>query len=222
MKRFSILLIALLSGCAHKALPSNFVALSAVAPTVQQDMRYHTSENFVGRPIAGYPNGICVLTKQAADAVLRVQAELHKKGLGLKVFDCYRPQKAVNDFVVWSKDVRDQKMKSEYYPRVDKAEFFELGYVAAKSGHTRGSTVDLTVIDLKTGKQLDMGGEFDFMDERSHPTCQTITPEQYRNRMMLRELMLQNKFKPLATEWWHFTLEKEPFPDTYFNFEVSK
>lgn len=144
-----------------------------------------------------------------------------KDGLGLKVFDGYRPQITVDEFIRWSKDSNDQKMKTQYYPNINKADFFKLGYVATKSGHTRGSTVDLTIVDLKTNQELDMGTHFDFMDELSHPFNHSVTIKQYQNRQRLNQIMTKYGFIPLNTEWWHFTLKNEPFIDTYFNFPVK-
>lgn len=213
------------TGYANPMLPEDFVYLKDIAPTIQQDIRYADSDNFVGKPLTGYEDPLCILTKPAAEALLKVQEELNKKGLGLKVFDGYRPQMTVDEFILWSKDSTNQKMKKEYYPRVNKADFFTLGYVAAKSGHTRGSTVDLTLIDLKTAQELDMGTHFDFMDELSHPFNPNVTQEQFKNRQYLNQVMSQHGFIPLNKhdiEWWHFTLKNEPHPDTYFNFPVKK
>jgi len=205
-------------------LPNNFVYLKDVVPSIREDIRYATYHNFIGRPLPGYENPICILTKPTALALLKVQNELNKKCLCLKVFDCYRPQMTVDEFIRWSKDIHDQKMKSDYYPNVNKADFFKLDYAAERSGHTRGSTVDLKIIDVKTNQELDMGTHFDFMDELSHPFNRSVTKKQYQNRQLLNYVMAQYGFIPLNekdTEWWHFTLKDEPFPDTYFNFQVS-
>lgn len=221
-----ILFLNLIVGCissvyASQKLPTDFVYLSQAAPSIQQDIRYGTANNFIGKPLVGYENSVCILTKPAADALLEVQKELSIKGLGLKIFDGYRPQMTVDQFVVWSRDSHDQRMKNAYYPRVNKADFFKLGYVAAKSGHTRGSTVDLTIIDLKSKNELDMGTHFDFMDELSHPDNHAVTQTQYNNRQILASVMEKYGFVPVETEWWHFTLRNEPFPNTYFNFPVK-
>jgi len=209
---------------AAQILPENFVYLKSIAPTIQQDIRYATHNNFIGKPLPGYEQQICILTLPTAKALVKIQNELRAKGLGLKVFDGYRPQMTVNEFIRWSKDKYDQKMKSQYYPDVDKADFFKLNYVMAKSGHTRGSTVDLTIINLKTNQELDMGTAFDFMDELSHPFNINVTAEQYQNRQLLNQIMSKNGFIPLKnqdTEWWHFTLKNEPYPDTYFDFIIK-
>lgn len=205
---------------AMQILPKDFVYLHKIAPSIQQDIRYATSNNFVGRPLPGYLNQVCILTKPTALALLKIQEELNKQGRGLKVFDGFRPQMTVDEFVRWSKDSLDQKMKTEYYPNVDKADFFKLHYINEKSGHTRGSTVDLTIIDLKTNQELDMGTYFDFMDELSHPTNKNVTLQQYENRQLLNKLMIKYGFVPLETEWWHFTLSNELYPNTYFNFMI--
>lgn len=209
---------------AAQMLPKDFIYLIEIAPSIQQNIRYATSNNFIGKPLSGYESPVCILTKPTAQALSKVQQELNQQSLGLKIFDGYRPQMTVNEFIGWSKDSRDQKMKAEYYPNVNKADFFILGYVAEKSGHTRGSTVDLTIIDLKTNKELDMGTPFDFMDELSHPFSQAVTEKQYQNRQLLNNLMSKHGFISLNqqdTEWWHFTLKNELFPDTYFNFPVK-
>ncbi len=206
-------------------LPQDFVYLKDIAPTIQQDIRYAENNNFVGKQLAGYESPVCIVTKPTAFALFKIQEDLNRKGLGLKVFDGYRPQMTVDEFIAWSKDSNDQKMKQEYYPHVNKADFFKLGYVAAKSGHTRGSTVDITIINLKTHQELDMGTHFDFMDELSHPFNLKVSEKQYQNRQLLNQLMSQYGFIPLNqqdTEWWHFTLKNEPYPDTYFNFPIKK
>jgi D-alanyl-D-alanine dipeptidase len=206
------------------ALPAGFVYLKEVDSSIIQDVKYFTDDNFIGRPIKGYEAAECILTQEAAHALSKLQQALLSQHLSLKVYDCYRPQIAVNDFIAWIKDTSDQKMKKDYYPNVNKADFFKLGYVAEKSGHTRGSTVDLTMIDLKTNKELDMGTQFDYMDELSHPFNRSVTSEQYQNRQLLNQAMTEYGFCSLTqhdTEWWHFTLKNEPFPDTYFNFFVA-
>ncbi len=204
------------------ALPDGFVYLKIIEPTILQDIRYAGADNFLGRSVAGYEAATCILTRAAAEALKKTQAWLRQKKLGLKVFDGYRPQMAVDDFVKWSKNAADQKMKTLYYPLIDKADVFKLGYVMEKSGHTRGSTVDLTLVQLNDQNELDMGTRFDFLDELSHPSSRGVTDEQYTNRMLLREAMVEHGFRPIVTEWWHFTLRDEPFKDTYFNFPVKE
>jgi zinc D-Ala-D-Ala dipeptidase len=205
-----------------EARPRGFVDAAAVVPGLALEMRYAGSNNFVGRPIDGYEAPVCVLTRQAARALADVQADLARFGLGLKVFDCYRPARAVADFAAWARDLNDEARKAEYYPNVDKTQLFALGYIAERSGHSRGSTVDLTVIDLATRAEIDMGSPFDLFDTRSWPTDQTVTAAQRANRLMLQAVMRAHGFKPLEQEWWHFTLEREPFPRRYFDFVVGR
>lgn len=203
------------------ALPEGFVYLKDVEPSIQQDLKYLSDDNFLGRPVKGYIEPKCILTVEAANALKQIQAELKPQGLGLKVFDCYRPQTAVNDFITWSEDASDQKMKARYYPHIDKKDFFTLGYAGKKSSHTRGSTADLTIIRLDDNSELDMGTVFDFMDPLSHPNNKDVSKTAYENRMKLADLMIKNGFDPYPLEWWHFTLVNEPFPDTYFDFLIE-
>lgn len=214
--------ISLSVGCAtaEEARPDAFVDARTLVPGLVAEMRYAGPHNFVGRPIAGYEAPVCLLTRQAAERLAVVQAELAAFGLGLKVFDCYRPARAVADFVAWSRDLDDQAHKQEFYPRVEKAELFALGYLAERSGHSRGSTVDLTLIDLASGAELNMGGPYDLFDTLSWPSEQGIAPAARANRMLLQRVMTAHGFRPIAEEWWHFTLNDEPFPDTYFDFPV--
>ncbi len=201
--------------------PDDFIYVKQLIPSLKQDIRYFTHNNFVGRPIQGYKKPVCILTTSAANALLKVQTELSKKNLGLLVFDCYRPQMAVDDFIQWSQNPHQQQMKNSYYPHIDKTDLFRLNYIACRSGHTRGSTVDLTIIDLNTQQTLDMGTTFDFLDPLSHPANRDISPEQFKNRMLLQKLMVKFGFTPIKTEWWHFTLSNEPYKNTYFNFFVE-
>jgi len=208
------------------ALPKGFVYLKDVDPTIIQDMRYATDNNFIGRPIKGYHAPQCILTREAARALSKLQQQLRQQSLGLKVFDCYRPETAVKDFVAWSQDFTDQKMKQDYYPNINKSDVFKLNYVAEKSGHSRGSTVDLTIVHLqlhsiKDPVEIEMGTHFDFLDKTSHPLAENVTRKAHYNRLLLQHLMQEHGFKPIDTEWWHFTLVDEPFPDTYFDFSVA-
>ena len=200
---------------------SDFVLLSEAVPDAILEIRYYSTYNFVGERINGYERPVAYLTKKAAAALREVSDELVEKGYRLKIFDAYRPQRAVNHFAEWAKDVDDTKMKEYFYPEEDKSVLFEKGYINAKSGHSRGSTVDLTLFDMKTEKEVDMGGTFDYFGLKSHPDYKGVTPRQYENRMILREAMMNHGFKPLAEEWWHFTLKDEPYPDTYFDFPVK-
>ncbi len=217
------LVACMLAGCATPAIADGrdgFVDAASVAPGLVVDMRYFGSENFIGRPIAGYEVPVCLLTKEAGDALARVQAKLKPFGLGLKVFDCYRPQRAVADFVAWAKDPADQTRKAIQYPNVDKSRLFELGYIAERSGHSRGSTVDLTLVDLASGAEIDMGSGYDLFDTKSWPSDQTVSAQARANRLELLAAMTGEGFRPLKEEWWHFTLNGEPYPDTYFDFVV--
>ena len=198
----------------------HFVRISDIIPDVILEIRYYSTYNFVGQRIDGYLAPTAMLTRQAADSLKVVSDELKARGYRLKIYDAYRPQCAVDHFVRWAADVPDTLMKRYFYPDVDKSRLFELEFIMEKSGHTRGSTVDLTLFDMDAGKDVDMGGPFDWFGEESHPDYTGITPEQFANRMILRDAMLRHGFKPLDSEWWHFTLKNEPFPDTYFNFPV--
>jgi D-alanyl-D-alanine dipeptidase len=216
------LVLSLLGGISM-SLPMGFVYLDEVDPTILQDIRYFSENNFVGKRIKGYEAPRCILTREAAVALQKIQSHLRTLNLGLKVYDGYRPERAVQEFVDWSQDVSDQKMKADYYPNVDKADFFRLEYVASPSTHSRGSTVDLTIVHLKAdGAPVDMamGTHFDFMDETSHPLNPTLPIECRQNRLLLRNLMQNAGFAPVETEWWHFTLKNEPFPHQTFNFVV--
>ena len=213
--------------CADKAIKlsddaSGFVVLTDVVPDAILEIRYFSTYNFVGDRIDGYLQPTALMTKEAAQALKLVSDDLKKKGYRLKIYDAYRPQRAVSHFVRWAKDFTDTRMKSYFYPELEKNVLFPLGYIAEHSGHSRGSTVDLTLFDKTTEKEADMCGTFDFFGKLSHPDYKKITKKQYRNRMILREAMLARGFKPLAEEWWHFTLKDEPYPDTYFTFPVSE
>ena len=198
----------------------HFVKISDVIPDVILEIRYYSTYNFVGTRIDGYLSPTALLTQEAADSLKAVSDDVIKLGYRLKIYDAYRPQCAVDHFVRWSKDAGDTLTKRYFYPMLDKPVLFEQDYIMEKSGHTRGSTVDLTLFDMTTEKEVDMGGTFDWFGEESHPDYTGITPEQFANRMILRDAMLRHGFKPLDSEWWHFTLKDEPFPDTYFTFPV--
>ncbi|MBQ7984513.1 MAG: M15 family metallopeptidase [Bacteroidales bacterium] len=200
----------------------DFVNLAQAVPDAILEIRYYSTYNFVGSRIEGYREPVALLSKQAAAALKKASDELVQLGYRLKIYDAYRPQKAVDHFVRWSKNIEDTLMKRYFYPDLDKSVLFAQEYIAEKSGHTRGSTVDLTLFDMTTEKEVDMGGTFDFFGEQSHPDYKkTLTDEQYSNRMLLRNVMIKHGFKPLDSEWWHFTLKDEPFPDTYFDFDVK-
>ncbi len=215
---------ALLSAPAYAQNPderSGFVNIQEVSPGIAIEVRYFSAENFVGEPISGYRDAVILMTSEAATALAAVQSDLAPFGLGLKIFDAYRPQPAVDHFVRWGRDLTDQRMKDRYYPEVNKENLFRDGYIAERSGHSRGSTVDLTLVDLDSGVELDMGTPWDFFGTESWPDSMAVSAQQRTNRLLLRTLMLQHGFRPLTTEWWHFTLNDEPYPETYFNFPVE-
>jgi zinc D-Ala-D-Ala dipeptidase len=224
--------------------PRDFVALDRVDPTILQDMRYATRYNFVGRRIAGYREPVCLLTRKAARALHRAQTALRRDGYSLKVYDCYRPTRAVDQFARWAANAGDQRMKREFYPRVDKRRAFELGYIAHRSGHSRGSTVDLTLVRLPARSQaawdgrlrsciasyrhrfrdngVNMGTGYDCMDPRAHTLHGAFKGRAHANRLRLRRALQRVGFAPYDKEWWHFTLRGEPYPQRYFNFPVTR
>ena len=197
-----------------------FVSLTEAVPDAILEIRYFGTYNFVGERIDGYLAPTALMTREAADSLKAVSDDVMRLGYRLKIYDAYRPQCAVDHFVRWASDVADTTMRRYFYPDVDKSRLFIEGYIAEHSGHTRGSTVDLTLFDMASEKEVDMGGTFDWFGLESHPDYRDITEEQFANRMILRQAMLRHGFKPIEEEWWHFTLKKEPFPDTYFTFPV--
>ena len=230
MKKAFIVLLALclltgaLPALAEAALSddaSDFVLLSDAVPDAILEIRYYSTYNFVGERIDGYEEPLALLTREAAEALRGASDELAAMGYRLKIFDAYRPQKAVTHFMNWALDPADVRMKDYFYPELEKNVLFSRGYIAERSGHSRGSTVDLTLFDMTTEREVDMGGTFDYFGALSHPDYADITEAQYENRMLLRNVMLKHGFKPISTEWWHFTLAKEPYPDTYFTFPVN-
>ncbi len=203
------------------SLPEGFVYVDELIPDAILEVRYFSEDNFVGSRVDGYLSPRVILTVEAAEALAEVADELRELGLVLKLFDGYRPQEAVNHFIRWAEDVEDQKMKEKYYPQVDKIDVFKLGYIAKRSGHSRGSTIDLTLVDIITGEELDMGSGFDFFGEISHHGTDKISEEQFQNREILKNAMLKHGFELYSKEWWHYTLSDEPYPSTYFNFPVQ-
>lgn len=225
-------------------IPEGFVEIREVIPDIILDLRYLTNHNFLGVPVEGYKSEKCFITKKAADSLAKVQAELKRFGLSLKIYDAYRPQRAVNHFVRWAKDLSDTLTKKEFYPTIDKSRLFEDGYIAEKSGHSRGSTIDLTIVPIPLPYQpafdvndqcecfesidkrfkdnsIDMGTGYDCFNVHSHTENPELTPQQRANRLLLKSLMDKYGFKNLPEEWWHFTLRNEPFPITYFDFEIE-
>lgn len=242
------LAVALLSAASTHALAQapapDLVSVVDIDSTIVVEARYYSDHNFIGRRIAGYEAPKCLLAREAAVALGKVQAEVRTFGLSLKTYDCYRPQRAVADFVAWARVIADTKMKPEFYPEVDKTRLFELGYIAERSGHSRGSTIDLTLIALPPGPQapyrdgdplvactapverrfrdntLDMGTGYDCFSELSHTANPAVGPVPARNRLLLKAVMEKYGFVNYAQEWWHFTLRPEPYPQTYFDVPV--
>ena len=227
MRKNKVLLFVLvILGFAFAKMPASllhegFVYAQDEIPDLEVELRYFTDHNFVGMPIEGYNSNRLILTKEAAEALKKVQEDLRNQNLCLKVYDGYRPQLAVDHFVRWAKDLGDTINKREFYPEVEKQFLFSEGYIASKSGHSRGSTVDLTIIDADTGELLDMGGFFDFFGEESWTDNPDITEVQKKNRGILQSAMEKHNFRNYPKEWWHYTLRWEPFPDTYFEFLVE-
>lgn len=225
--------------------PADFVSLAAVDPTILMDIRYIAPHNFTGDPVFGYQAPMCILTRPAADGLRRAQKAFVERGYSLKIYDCYRPQRAVDDFVSWARDLGDQRMKAEFYPRVDKSRLFDDGYIAEKSGHTRGSTVDLTLVKLPAqatppyvpgqplvdcvapqperflDNSIDMGTGYDCFDTLAHTLDPRVQGDQLKNRLLLKEGLERQGFENYENEWWHFTFKPEAYPDTYFDFPVD-
>lgn len=202
---------------------SGFVILSEYVPDIIEEVRYHTTYNFIGDKIDGYDDPIILVVLEAVLALQKANEEAKKLGYAFKVYDAYRPQTAVDHFVRWAKDINDTRMKEIFYPETKKEELFEKGFIASKSGHTRGSSIDLTLFNLKTGKEVDMGGVFDNFGDVSHSSyTEGLTEEQINNRKLLHKIMTENGFKGINSEWWHFNLIDEPYPDTYFTFPIDK
>ncbi|MBR0522652.1 MAG: M15 family metallopeptidase [Firmicutes bacterium] len=200
---------------------SGFVLLSDYVPGIVQEIRFFSTYNFVGDRIDGYEEPCAIITREAARALKTVSNLAQVQGYRLKIFDAYRPACAVRHFVLWGIEDLDLRMKPFFYPDIEKQELFSRGYIASRSSHSRGSTVDLTLLDMSTGKEIDMGSPFDYFSELSRPDCREVTDEQYASRMLLQDMMTENGFVPLDCEWWHFTLKDEPYPDTYFEFPLS-
>lgn len=218
---FLIAFIGVFTPQGKQDLPEGFVYVKDVILDLDVELRYFTSNNFVGDTIRGYKSNNLILTRQAAEALKLVQDELRTQNLCLKVYDGYRPQQAVNHFMEWAKDLNDTVNKQSYYPKVEKRNLFNEGYIASRSGHSRGSTIDLTITDGNTGIPLDMGSPYDFFGEESWVDYNGISDTQKSNRKLLQDVMQKHNFRNYTNEWWHFTLRWEPFPETYFDFEVE-
>ena len=216
----SIYIILLFFICSCSDLPSGFIYINDIDKTIQTDLRYSTKDNFTGRIVDGYKSNRAIISYDAAKSLVQVQNELRKRNLSLKIFDAYRPQRSVNYFINWSKDLSDTINKIIYYPKINKSQLFPMGYIAERSGHSRGSTVDLTIVNNKTNKELDMGTPYDFFGPESSTDFSNITDKQRSNRILLLEAMTKNGFKYYPKEWWHYTLELEPF-NHYFNFVIE-
>ena len=208
------------AGLPKAGLPEGFVYIDELIEDCILDAKYWGTDNFLGRPVAGYEQPLVVMSAEAAQACVRAAERLRRQGYVMKLFDAYRPQRAVDDFIAWVDDLSDQRRKPIHYPNVNKADMFELGYLARRSGHSRGSSVDLSLVDATTWQELDMGSIFDFMDVRSHIVTPGLTEAQARNRAMLRDAMVACGFETYSCEWWHFNLVTEPYSDTYFDFPV--
>lgn len=208
-------------GSCFGQLPTGFVYVTDSIPTIKVELRYCSDNNFLASIVDGYEAEMAILTAQATKALKNVQNELAGQNLSIKIFDSYRPQRAVNHFIRWAKDLNDTINKSSFYPDVAKQHLFREEYIASRSGHSRGSTLDITLVDLKTNKELDMGSTYDFFGSESWVDYEQITPKQKENRMLLQTVMLKHGFRNYPKEWWHFTLRGEPFPDTYFDFIVE-
>ena len=227
-KEFLIVITALLLfSCQKQQSPapeydnSDFVRVTDVIPDAILEIRYYSTYNFVGERIDGYEQPIALMTREAADSLKAVNDELKANGYRIKIWDTYRPQRAVNHFIRWAENISDTAMKAVFYPMVDKSVLFERGYIYARSSHSRGSTVDLTLLDAATGKELDMGSPFDWFGEESHPDYPCPLYRQSENRKILHNAMVRHGFEGLDSEWWHFTLRNEPYPNTYFDFPVQ-
>lgn len=219
--RFIPYIIFFLGLSVFAQIPNGFVYAKDVIPDLKVELRYFTDNNFVGSQIDGYNSNKLILTDKAATALRFVQEELLEQNLCLLVYDGYRPQQAVDHFMRWAEKLNDTINKHQFYPNVLKKDLFKEGYIAAKSGHSRGSTIDLTIIDANTNEPLDMGGIYDFFGEKSWTNYQEITQQQKANRQLLKTIMHKYGFVNFHKEWWHYSLKDEPFPDTYFDFDIE-
>ena len=220
MRIFAILLITFNSVLFNNNLEDGFVYLKDIDHSVIVDLKYYSSENFTGQLVEGYHSNTAILTKESALALSNAQDDFNKLGYSLILYDAYRPQRAVDFFVQWSKNQNDTINKRIYFPNIKKSELFELGYIAYKSGHSRGSTVDVSLVEISTNKVLDMGTVFDYFGVESHTFFEDISEKQKSNRLILYEIMSNNGFKNYSKEWWHFTLKNEPY-QKYFDFLVK-
>jgi len=221
MKNGLVIIVLFINFFLQAQLPEGFVYVEELVPTLNVELRYASTNNFIGAKIEGYHSNRLILTKKAALAIKNIQTELEERNLCLKVYDGYRPQRAVNHFITWVHNSKDTINKQVYYPYTKKAHLFKKQYIASRSGHSRGSTVDLTIVDGRTGLPLDMGSPFDFFGKESAVNYQNITNKQKQNRKLLQAVMIKHGFRNYSKEWWHFTLNHEPFKGQYFNFQVE-
>ena len=220
MRLFIIILLVVSSTFFNYNLEDGFVYLKDIDDSIIVDLKYYSSKNFTGRFVEGYNSNTAILTKESALALSKAQSDLNKLGYSLILYDAYRPQRAVDFFVQWSKNLNDTINKRIYYPDTKKSELFKLGYIAYKSGHSRGSTVDVSIVEISSNKELDMGTVFDYFGVESHTFFDELTEDQKANRLLLYKIMSNNGFKNYHMEWWHYTLKNEPF-QKYFNFLVK-
>ncbi|PSG86281.1 M15 family metallopeptidase [Aurantibacter aestuarii] len=220
MKNYCFIFILFITQWCFAQLPEGFVYAKSIIPDLVEELRYCTENNFVGEAIDGYEKPVIIMTLQTAHALKKVQEDLKKEGLGIKVFDAYRPQQAVNHFVRWAKVEHDTVMKQTYYPDVKKRNLIPAGYIASKSRHSSGSTLDVTIINLSTGEELDMGSPYDFFGQKSWVKAPHLDKEHRKNRDVLQKVMAKHGFRNYMQEWWHFTLRGEPFKNKYFDFIV--
>ena len=220
MNIFVIIFLIFYSAFFDNNLEDGFVYLNDTDDSIIVDLKYYSRENFTGQFVEGYLSNTAILTKESALALSNAQDDFNKLGYSLILYDAYRPQRSVDFFVQWSKNPYDTINKRIYYPDIKKSELFELGYIASKSGHSRGSTVDVSLIEISTNKVLDMGTIFDYFGIESHTFFNDISEKKKSNRLILYEIMSNNGFKNYSKEWWHFTLKNEPYKD-YFNFYIE-
>ena len=207
----------------HKSkMPSGFVVLTDIAPDIIVEMRYYSKYNFVGERIRGYEEPVALVTRETALALKQANDDVAHMGYQLKIWDAYRPQMAVDHFIEWARDLSDVKMKRYFYPDEEKANLFVHGFIASRSSHSRGSAVDVTLYDLQNDYDVDMGGAFDYFGPRSYPDYPDLTEQQKMHRDLLRTVMHKHGLKGISTEWWHFILIDEPYPNQYFNFPVKR
>jgi D-alanyl-D-alanine dipeptidase len=219
MRFFKFLL--LFSFISFSQSSDSFIDIKEYIPSIIIDLKYSSDDNFTGRVVKGYESPKCLLTFEAASSLRNIQTILNKSGYSLKIYDAYRPQRSVNHFINWSKNQSDTLKKSYFYPNLLKSNLFELGYIAASSSHSRGSTVDITLVEISSGKEIDMGSPYDFFGLESSHDYENISITQKNNRKLLLDVMTKNGFSSYSKEWWHYTFIDEPFPTTYFDFTIN-